>query len=63
MFTRKMVVRLLLCNAFVAAWLALGLGAPAQAAEPLRIVVLGDSLVAASTFVWWMPSRRSSSGR
>ena len=46
MFTRKMVVRLLLCNAFVAAWLALGFGTPAQAAEPLRIVVLGDSLVA-----------------
>ena len=44
--TRNMVVRLLLCNALVAAWLALGMGGAAQAAEPIRIVVLGDSLVA-----------------
>jgi acyl-CoA thioesterase-1 len=46
MITRNMVVRLLLCNALVAAWLALGMAATAQAAEPIRIVVLGDSLVA-----------------
>lgn len=46
MITRNMVVRLLLCNAFVAAWLAIGMGGSVQAAEPIRIVVLGDSLVA-----------------
>ncbi len=43
---RNMVSRRLLCNAFVAAWLALAGALPAMAAQPLRIVVLGDSLVA-----------------
>lgn len=46
MIFRNMVVRYLLCNALVAAWLAFGLAVQAQAAEPIRIVVLGDSLVA-----------------
>jgi len=45
LMTRNMVVRLLVCNALVAAWLAFAPGA-ALAADPVRIVVLGDSLVA-----------------
>jgi acyl-CoA thioesterase-1 len=42
LMTRNMVVRLFLCNVL----LAIGLVTSARAAEPLRIVVLGDSLVA-----------------
>lgn len=43
---RNMVSRRRLCNAFIAAWLVLAGTLPATAAQPLRIVVLGDSLVA-----------------
>jgi len=42
----NMVLRLLLCNWLIANWLIAALAAGATAAEPLRIVVLGDSLVA-----------------
>lgn len=44
--SRNMVLRLLLCNLLVAALLMGPAGTPARAAEPVRIVVLGDSLVA-----------------